>query len=185
MEKDHFQFENSFFVPKPRSVKSVKKLFLISFLFLSCSFFGLKFYHQFLFTYDFSSFQKFSFQTALMEQFRTQKKKVQKLSSKERKGEGHTLPLLVSLKGEEGPRLARVFVSIYLDSQNLKNPFEKEIENLESQLLFLLSGQSITHLSNRSFQDQIQNQLNIFLSHQMIQDLNIETELLNKTRSSL
>ena len=185
MEKDNSQFENLYFIPKPRPVKSVKKLFIISSLFLSFSFFGLKFYYQFLSTYDFSSFQKFSFQNILTEQFRTQKNRVQKLSSKERKEESHTLPLLVSLKGQEGPRLARVSVSIYLDSQNLKKPFGKEIENLEGQLLFLLSGQSITHLSNKDFQDQIQNQLNLFLSHQMIQDLNIETELLNKTRSSL
>ena len=167
MQKGNFQFENQIFVPKSRPDKPVTKLFILTSFFLSLGFVGFKNYGLFS-----SFYQNLS----------TQAVKTQKPLSK---AESRTLPLLVSLKGQDGPRLARVFVSIYLDSQNVKKPFDKEIENLENQLLFLLSGQSITYLSDKSFQDQIQNQLNLFLSHQMIQDLNIKTELLNKTRSSL
>ena len=186
MKKDCSQFENPLFIPQPRPIKSVKKLFIISFIFLSFSFFGFKFYYQLLTKYEFSTyFEIFSFRNIIAQKKKFHKKHIQKFNSKDQKQESHTLPLLVSLKGNDGPRLARVFVSIYLDSQDLKKPFGKEFENLENQLLFLLSGQSITHLNNKDFQDQIQNQLNLFLSPQMIQNLNIETELLNQTRSSL
>jgi len=169
MKKNQLQFEPVFF--KTRANKSLKKLFITSFLCLTFSFFSFKWYYQsHYYQSHYNLFEKFN---------KSPKKAIQKLSSQK----GHNLPLLVSLKGNEGPLLARVIVSLYLDPE--KKTFDKEFESLKKQLLFLLSGQSIAQLNNKDFQDQIQNQLNFFLSPQVIQNLNIKTELLNSTRSSL
>lgn len=181
MQKDFFSYENKLFTPKPRSAPSFKKLFIVSSVFLSLSFFSVKLYDLSFSSYDLSSF----FYKLSPPSLRFKKDGTQKLFSRVDERESHTLPLLVSLKGRDGPRLAKVSVSVYLDSQNLKEDFGEEIKNLENQLLFLLSGRPITRLSSKDFQDQIQKQLNLFLSRQMIQDLNIETELLNQTRSDL
>ena len=186
MQKDSSRFDNQIFIPKPRPVKSINKVFMTYSLLLGLSFLSFKLYNS-------SFYKKFeipdlNISNFNIQIFNTQKLialKSKKLSSKENEKESHTLPLLISLKGQDGPKLAKVFVSIYLDSESFKKENGKEIENLENQLRFLLSGQSITHLSSQEFQNQIQNQLNLFLSHQMIQDLNIKTELLNETRSSL
>ena len=174
------QFETSFFIPQPRKAQSLTKLFILCFLVVGSGFFSFQLYDYGL--------KKNHFQNLFITKLRSQEK-TYTLSSKAKESakERHTLPLFINLKGEDGPQLARVSVSIYLDSQKLKTSFRKEVafEDLESQLLFLLSGQSITHLSDKDFQGQIQAQLNLFLSHQMIQDLNIETELLNQTGRSL
>jgi len=166
MSEDKKTFEQTLFIPKERTSKSLKKFFIISFVCIGLSFFSFKwaYYHK----KDF--FKKLNYKITAP---------AQKVSSKP----SRTLPLLISLKEDEGPRLARVFVSISLNST--EKPIDKDFENLKSQLLFLLSGQSLAMLSDKSFQDQIQNQLNLFLSDLMIENLNIETKLLNQTRSSL
>ena len=172
------QFENSFFIPQPREAKSITRFFLLCCLVVGGGFFSFQAYNY--------GFKKIHFHNLFIAKFRSQET-TYTLSSKESAEERHTLPLFINLKGEDGPQLARVSVSIYLDSQKLKTSSGKKVafEDLESQLLFLLSGQSITHLRDKDFQGQIQAQLNLFLSHQMIQDLNIETELLNQTGRSL
>ena len=92
--------------------------------------------------------------------------------------EDHIVPLLLNLKSQQGPRLARVQVSISL-SPSPKTFVFSQPEDLEKQLLFLLSGQPLQELTKKTFQNRIQNQLNTFLSGAFIQDLNINMEVLN------
>ena len=90
----------------------------------------------------------------------------------------HVVPLLLNLKSQQGPRLARVQVFISLspapNSAQVSNP-----KDLEKQLLFLLSGQPLQELTKKTFQNRIQNQLNAFLSGAFIKDLDINMEVLN------
>lgn len=91
----------------------------------------------------------------------------------------HAFPLLVNLKGKTGPQLARVNVYLTLADSVSKKDLLLEESKLEKQLLFLLSGQSIQSLEKEYFYNQIQSQLNAFLSNRFINKVHIQTEMLN------
>ena len=91
----------------------------------------------------------------------------------------HIYPLLVNLKGQEGPQLAKVYVYITADKDQGKKKKLLKNQRLERKLLFLLSGQSVKNLNREQFHSQIQSQLNAFLSGNLIHKIQIQTEMLN------
>ena len=179
MKKIEFQFQNQDIFPhqlRERSWFPIKQLILFMFFFVSAISFCFKYFYSFSFKTNFAS------------------------QAEHQREQAHVIPLWVSLKGQKGPQLAKVSVFIHLGSKELQKYFEKQIytsvqknevikpkefqkyfekQKLEKQLVFLLSGQPISILSNREFQNQLQNQLNIFLTDRIINNLNIKTEMLN------
>ncbi|MBC6415741.1 MAG: hypothetical protein GDA46_05040 [Bdellovibrionales bacterium] len=152
-----FHNQDSFYSPfKRRSFFSIKKLSLFLFFFLSVVFFSVKFVY-------FLPVTKLSL----------------KVPPKSQEVEDHIVPLWVNLKGQEGPQIAKVFVFMSLNSKEGLSQESFEKHKLENKLLFLLSGQSVSSLNHKEFQNQIQNQLNIFLTDQIINELKIQTEILN------
>lgn len=95
--------------------------------------------------------------------------------------ESHVFPLLVNLKGEEGPQLARVYVYITLGEDSVEQELLAQDSQLEKHLLFILTGQSIQTLSEKKayFEKQIQSQINAFLTEDLINGVRIQTEMLN------
>ena len=93
----------------------------------------------------------------------------------------HVVPLLVNLKGEEGPQLARINVYITPNGHSFKKEFLSQNNKLEKHLLFVLSGQPIANLSKRKthFEKQIQSQLNTFSTKNLINKVHIQTKMLN------
>ncbi|MCZ0932074.1 MAG: hypothetical protein OXJ52_02860, partial [Oligoflexia bacterium] len=162
MKSLKFKFQNPAIFSKPirRELfysQKIAQLIFISSLAVFISFFALKFF-QF-----FSAKNKFSFS-------------VQKSLGDHRPS--HIFPLLVNLKGQEGPQLAKVYVHVTVDNEN-KRDVLLENHKLEKQLLFLLSGQSVRSLKKEQFYSQIQSQLNAFLSGNLINEVRIQTEVLN------
>ena len=179
MNKTEFQFQNQDIFPqKPRERPffPIKQLMLFMCFFISAASFCFKYFYRFSFKANFTS------------------------QAELQKEQAHVVPLWVSLRGQKGPQLAKVSVFIHLGSKEFQEYFEKrnytsvrknevihpkefqeyfEKQNLEKQLLFLLSGQPISILSSREFQNQLQKQLNIFLTDRIINNLNIKTEMLN------
>ena len=94
----------------------------------------------------------------------------------------HIFPLLVSLKGQEGPQLAKVYVYINVNNDENRGNVSLENQTLEKKLLFLLSGQSVKTLKRQQFYSQIQSQLNAFLSGKLIDQVRIQTEVLNENK---
>ena len=95
--------------------------------------------------------------------------------------EAHVFPLLVNLKGEEGPFLAKVHVYITLSEDSPEKKLLSHNNRLEKQLLFILSGQSVKSLSRKKdhFEREIRSQLNSFLTNSFINGVYIQTEMLN------
>ena len=93
----------------------------------------------------------------------------------------HSLPLLVNLKGEKGPQLARIYVYITLSESSLKKEFLSQESKLEKNILFILSGQSVKTLNKKKnyFEKQIRSQLNAFLSKELVNGVRIQTKMLN------
>ena len=154
-----FKFKNPaiFSKSKKREGQALSKLVLISSLFVFISFFSLKL----------SYFFSLKRQTEVYTQ-----RSIDHFSS------SRTVPLLVNLKGQKGPQLAKVFVYITTEEEKQKDLLY-ENKKLEKQLLFLLSGQPIKNLKREDFYTQIQSQLNAFLSENLINQIYIQTELLN------
>ena len=160
MKNFRFQFQNSLAVSKPVKKElfyshNPGRLILISSLLVFISFFSLKLALFFQSKNALSLSVQKSFQPT---------------------APPHIYPLLVNLKGQEGPQLAKVYVYITAEDQGkelLKN------QRLERKLLFLLSGQSIKNLNREQFHSQIQSQLNAFLSGNLIHKIQIQTEMLN------
>ena len=95
--------------------------------------------------------------------------------------EAHVIPLLVNLRGKEGPQLVRVNVYITLKESSFEKESLFQNNKLEKHLLFALSGQPLAHLSQRKtqFEKQIQSQLNTFLAKNLINRVHIQTKKLN------
>lgn len=95
--------------------------------------------------------------------------------------DSHVFPLLVNLKGDKGPQLARIHVYVTLSEGTHKKEFLPQDSELEKQLLFILSGQSFKMLKKKKdyFEDQIRSQLNAFLTQKPVNGVYIKTEILN------
>ncbi len=93
----------------------------------------------------------------------------------------HVFPLLVNLKGREGPQLARVQVSISFNAHSLEKDFLSSDNQIKKHLLFILSGQSTQFLKKKKdyFEEQIQSQLNAFVNQSLVRGVQIQTEVLN------
>ena len=154
-----FKFKNPaiFSKTKKRGRSDSLKLVLISSLFVCVSFFSLKL------------FQLFSLNS---------KNEVYVQRNIDHFQPSRTVPLLINLKGQKGPQLAKVFVYITTEEEKQKDLLY-ENKKLEKQLIFLLSGQPIKNLKKEDFYNQIQSQLNAFLSENLINEIYIQTELLN------
>ena len=160
MRATHFKFQNQAFCKdfqKAESLpeKTVRKIFLLSSVCVFFSFLALKinFY-----------FNKGKPSPPLESQTESD----------------YALPLLVNLKGEKGPQLARIHVHIHLKEDSLKKEFLSQ-DKLEKHLLFILSGQSIKTLHKKRvyFEEQIRAHLNGFLTKRLIHGVYIQTEILN------
>ena len=153
-----FKFKNSGFFSKPiKRTQNSSKLIFISSLFVLTGFFSLNLFHL--------------FSTKNKSQTVVQKSLADLQFS-------HVFPLLVNLKGQKGPQLAKVYVHISTEDENQKNLLRQN-KKLEKQLLFLLSGQPVKSLKQEYFYSQIQSQLNAFLSGNLINQIHIKTEMLN------
>lgn len=93
----------------------------------------------------------------------------------------YIFPLLVNLKGERGPQLARIHVHVTLSADSREKEFLSHDSQLEKHLLFILSGQSIEVLNRKKeyFEKQILSQLNAFLTQNPVNGIHIQTEILN------
>lgn len=92
----------------------------------------------------------------------------------------HFVPLFVNLKGEQGPQLVRLQVSLSVEETSKQELLSQE-GKLEKHILFLLSGQSAEALFSRKdhFEQQIRFHLNAFLSKQIIHGVQIQTQTFN------
>ena len=157
-----FKFQNSDLVSKSTKrkffySKKITQLILISSTLVFTGFFTLKLFHFLNLKNNLSFIQQ----------------------SIEEPKPSHIVPLVVNLKGQNGPQLAKVQVYItLLDEENKKNILLQN-PKLEKQLLFLLSGQSIQNLKQDQFYNQIQSQLNTLLSDSLVDQIKIKTEILN------
>ena len=169
MRQISFQFQNQECCPgfqrkEPLSSEAIKKLIVVSSFTVFSILLILKILWSLNFNKTFSSWifkKNSSIQTAFKE--------------------AHVFPLLVNLKGEEGPQLARVYVYITLGENSVEREFLSQDSQLEKHLLFILTGQSTQTLSDKKeyFEKQIRSQLNAFLTENFINGVRIQTEMLN------
>ena len=169
MGKTDFKFQNpehwqNLKRKKHLSEKWVKKILIISSFTVFVSFLSLKV----LWSLDFNKEFFFS---------KSSKNSVKEESFKKT----HTLPLLVNLKGETGPQLTRIQIYITFNASSLEEDLLPKDKKLEKHLLFILSGQSIQALNKKKgyFEKQIRSHLNAFLSKDLINGIDIQTEMLN------
>lgn len=169
MSKDRFSFQNQeiFQSCKERryslSEKSIKRLIIFS---------------SFSVFFIFSALKSWQWIEGEISSFLSSRKpaSLNKFGS-----EIHVFPLLVNLKGEQGPQLARVYVHIGLIENSKGKQFLYQNSQIEKQILFLLSGQPAVALNTEKdrFEKQIRFQLNAFLSKNFINRVHIQTEMLN------
>ena len=169
MSKVNFQLQNreyyQNFKRKEGSFENwIKKTFIFSFITVFLSFFALKFLCSLNLRELYSHLQ-----------FR--KSSSEEINFKN----AHILPLLVNLKGENGPQLVKAQVHINLSENSLKEEFLHQNKEFEKHLLFILSGQEIQTLQKQKnhFEQQIRSQLNAFLSKNIVDGVRIQTEMLN------
>ena len=90
-------------------------------------------------------------------------------------------PLVINLKSKEGPRLARVTVHMKTDKTSVKQELLSKNKSFEKHLLLVLSGQDTKdiHKKRNRFEKKIKTQINAFLSKGLVNEVTIETKLLN------
>lgn len=168
MGSRHFQFTNKSSLRKSQRKQSdfekrLKKFFLFSSVFVFLGFFLFKF----------SYFKVFKNKSLFVKE---------QLYSKEKVSSGsiHSLPLFVNLKGDKGPYLARIHVSLTV-SESSKQELVSRGDHLEKHILFILSGQSVKDLNNQKnhFEKQIRFQINAFLSKDLVAGVHIQTQNFN------
>lgn len=90
-------------------------------------------------------------------------------------------PLLVSLKGEEGIRMARINVNLQVSRPEAKKEILSNNTITHKRLLILLSGQESRDIRNKKsyFENQLLSWMNAFLSKGSVNKVSIQTTLLN------
>ena len=166
MKSLNFKFRNSAPYSKPirRELCSSQKLARIIFISsgsVFISFFSLKMFH--FFNLNLKDKWNLSVQKSVKESVKP----------------SHIFPLVVNLKGQEGPQLVKAHVYISVTVGENRKDIQIESHKLEKQLLFLLSGQSIKSLGKEQFYRQIRSQLNTFFGEDLINNIRIQTEMLN------
>lgn len=168
MGKSNFKFQNPRYCEgrqvEPLSERNIKKIIFISSLSVLFCFFTFK-------TISFFYSKKSSVHL----------KSESQSTEKTAKESSYVLPLLVNLKGEKGPQLAKVHVHITFNGNSLEKKSLPQGNQLEKHLLFILSGQSSKNLNRKKnqFEKQIRSQLNAFLSENLVNGVSIHTEMLN------
>ena len=164
-----FKFENQEYCPPVKrkeflSSRRVKIFIIISSLIVFFSFFILQ---TFLFLKPNNPFSHFQFRSTSLRE-----KPVEN---------SYIFPLLVNLKGEKGPQLARIKVFLTFSEDSLKQEFLSQGNRLKKHLLFVLSSQESKMLNKNKdrFEKQIRSQLNAFLSKNLVHGVRIQTKILN------
>ncbi len=90
-------------------------------------------------------------------------------------------PLVINLKSQEGPRLTRVIVQIKTNQTSVKKELLSENKFFEKHLLLVLSGQNTKdiHKKRNFYEEKIKTQLNAFLSKGLVNEVHIQTQLIN------
>lgn len=90
-------------------------------------------------------------------------------------------PLLVSLKGNKGIRMARVQVNLQVSRSSVKKEILSNKKATQKHLLILLSGQQSQDMKNKKsyFENQLLSWMNAFLSKGSVNKVTIQTTLLN------
>ena len=90
-------------------------------------------------------------------------------------------PLLVSLKGENGIRMARINVNLQVSRKAVKKEILSTNKAARKRLLVLLSGQKSRDLQNKKshFEKQLLSWMNAFLSKGSVNKVTIQTTFLN------
>ena len=90
-------------------------------------------------------------------------------------------PLLVSLKGDKGIRMARVHVNLQVSRSSVKKEILSNKKATQKHLLILLSGQQSQDMKNKKsyFENQLLSWMNAFLSKGSVNKVTIQTTLLN------
>ena len=152
---------------EPLCEKNLKKLILISTVFVFSSFLFLKIF----FVFNFQTFK------IAGDFFKPKSLLVKKTNPKP----DYVLPLLVNLQGKTGPKLAKIHVYITLNEKTFLEKFLSKNEQFKKHLLFVLSGQSVKTINKKKqyLENQIHTQFNSFLAEKPIQGIRIQTEMLN------
>ena len=90
-------------------------------------------------------------------------------------------PLLVSLKGERGIRMARVHVNLEVNRLSAKKEILSNKTATQKQLLILLSGKKSRDMKDKKsyFENRLLSWMNAFLSRGSVNKVTIQTTLLN------
>ena len=90
-------------------------------------------------------------------------------------------PLLVSLKGEEGIRMARINVNLQVSQPEVKREILSNNTVTHKRLLILLSGQESRDIRSKKsyFENRLLSWMNAFLSKGSVNKVTIQTTLLN------
>ena len=90
-------------------------------------------------------------------------------------------PLLVSLKGEDGIRMARINVNLQVSRRAVRREILSNNKAARKRLLILLSGQKSRDLQNKKahFEKQLLSWMNAFLSKGSVNKVTIQTTFLN------
>lgn len=93
----------------------------------------------------------------------------------------HLPPLLISLKGNSGIRMARVHVNLQVSKPSVKKEILSNKKATRKHLLILLSGQQSRDMKNKKsyFEHQLLSWMNAFLSKGSVNKVTIQTTLLN------
>ena len=93
----------------------------------------------------------------------------------------HLPPLLVSLKGDQGIRMARIHVNLQVSPAAVKKEILSNKKATRKHLLILLSGRQSQDMKNKKtyFEHQLLSWMNAFLSNGSVNKVTIQTTLLN------
>lgn len=91
----------------------------------------------------------------------------------------HSLNLMLSIKGLNGPQLKSIQVSLHAE-RSFKKILTTQKQKLKKQILFILSGQSKQAFltQKQDFEKQIQFHLNAFLPRKLVHGVQIHTNTL-------
>ncbi|MGI9548435.1 MAG: flagellar basal body-associated FliL family protein [Bdellovibrionales bacterium] len=89
--------------------------------------------------------------------------------------------VVVNLKSKRGPRLARVTVQVKTLETATKNEILSKDQSFKKHLLLILSGQNTKDMNRNTniFEKKIKTQMNAFLTEGSIEQVHIQTQLLN------
>ncbi len=92
-------------------------------------------------------------------------------------------PFFVLLKSEEGTQLTKVEVNLQVDHSQVSNEIQESINKIRDHLVFILSNRDVSVFSDlesrRFLEEEIANQLNLFLVAGKIENVQLKETFLN------